>query len=103
MNVGEWGITFNFNQNFDISAFSSLSLVVTRPDGTTFTRTNPQVSVGGVALITSNDGTYLAHQYAVYTFTDGDLTMPGTYTARLSYTDATKHLVGDVASFEVSA
>lgn len=103
MNVGEWGITFNFNQNFDISAFTALSLVITRPDGTTFTRTSPQVSVGGIALTTPNDGIYAAHQYAVYTFADGDLTVPGTYTARLSYTDATKHLVGNVASFGVSA
>jgi hypothetical protein len=102
MNVGEWGITYNLNQNFDISGFTILSLVITRPDGTTITRTNPQVSVGAAPLVTSDDGTYATNQYAIYVFAVGDLTLPGTYTSRLSYTDATKHLVGDVVSFDVS-
>lgn len=102
MNVGEWGITYNFNQNFDISGFTILGLVITRPDGTVITRTNPQVSVGAAPLVTPNDGTYAANQYAIYVFAVGDLTVEGDYTARLSYTDGSKHLVSDAASFTVS-
>lgn len=101
MNVGEWGITYNFNQNFNISGFTILSLVITRPDATTITRTNPLVTVGAVPLVTSG-GTFAANEYAIYVFAAGDLTVAGEYTSRLSYTDGSKHLVGDAASFTVS-
>lgn len=101
MNVGEWGITYNFNQNFNISGFTILSLVITRPDETTITRTNPLVSVGTIPLVT-DEGTFAANEYAVYVFAVGDLTVAGDYISRLSYTDGSKHLVGDAVSFTVN-
>ncbi|WP_426111024.1 hypothetical protein [Massilia sp. PWRC2] len=103
MNVGEYGISFNFNQNFTISGFTTLSLAITRPDGSVITKTNPAVSVGSVALVTPNDGTYAAGQYAVYVFADGDLSLPGDYKARLTYTDASKRLIGELVVFTVNA
>ena len=104
MNVGEYGISFNMNVNFNISAFTALSLVFTRPSGTTFTRTNGDVTVPATPLVTDDMGTFAANQYAKYTFQPGDLTIPGTYTARLTYDNGPGlRLISDVASFEVTA
>lgn len=99
MNVGEYGLVFNLNVNFDISAATSLQLAITRPDNTTI---NGVPTVGAVDLLTNDDGTYLAHKYCTYTFVNGDLTQPGDYLARLTYTDGTKRLISDPTSFTVS-
>lgn len=102
MNVGEYGIVHNLNVNYDISGFTALSQVYTRPDGTTFTRTNGDVTAPAVALVTDDMGTFAANKYSRYIFQDGDLTVAGTYTVRLTYTDASKRLVSDSTSFTVS-
>ena len=104
MNVGEYGITFNMNVNFNISGFTTLSLAFTRPDGSTFTRTNSGsiVTVGGSPLVTTDLGTFAANEYCIYVFQSGDLTLEGTYSARLTYTDASKRLVSDATSFTVN-
>ena len=99
MNVGEYGLVFNLNVNFDISAATSLQLAITRPDGTAITGTP---TVGAVDLVTTDDGTYLAHKYCIYTFVAGDLNQAGDYIARLTYTDSTKRLISDPTSFSVS-
>lgn len=103
MNVGEYGITHNLNVNYTITGFTTLSLTYTRPDGTVITRTGADVTVGAVPLVTSDLGTFAAGKYSIYVFKTGDLTIPGEYTVRLTYTDASKRLVSDVASFTVSA
>jgi hypothetical protein len=99
MNVGEYGQVFNLNVNFDISAATSLQLAITRPDNTTITAVP---TVGLVDLVTTDDGTYLAKKYCKYTFVAGDLNQAGEYTARLTYTDASKRLISDPTSFTVS-
>lgn len=104
MNVGEYGIAHNLNVNYGIGAFTSLSLVYTRPDGTLITRTGADVTVPAVAIVTNNGmGTFAANQYSRYVFKAGDLTIPGEYTVRLTYTDASKRLVSDQTSFTVGA
>jgi len=103
MNVGEYGLAHNLNVNYNISAFTTLSMVYTRPDGTLITRTGADVTVPAVALVTTDMGTFAANQYAKHIFKVGDLTLAGTYTVRLTYTDATKRLVSDQTSFVVSA
>lgn len=102
MNVGEYGITFNFNQNFTLTGFTSLSLAITRPDGTVLTKVSPAVSVGATPLVTPADGTYAAGQYSTYTFAAGDLSVAGDYKVRLTYTDASKLLISDPAVFTVN-
>lgn len=102
MNVGEYGISFNLNVNYDISGFSTLSLAFTRPDGTTFTAANGPVTVPSVPLATTDQGTFAANQYVKYAFAASDLTKAGPYTVRLTYTDATKRLISDITSFSVS-
>lgn len=102
MNVGEYGISFNLNVNYNIASFTSLSITFTRPDGTTFTAINGPVTVGAAPLVTTDQGTFAANQYCIYLFTVTDLTKAGTYTARLTYTDAAKRLISDIASFVVN-
>lgn len=102
MNVGEYGISFNLNVNYDLSGFTTLSLAFTRPDGTVFTTANGPVTVPSTPLATTDQGTFAANQYAKYSFAAGDLTKPGIYTVRLTYADATKRLISDIASFSVS-
>lgn len=99
MNVGEYGLVFNLNVNFDISAATSLQLAITRPDGTAIAGVP---TVGLVDLTTTDDGTYPAKKYCSYTFVDGDLNQVGDYTARLTYNDAAKRLISDPTSFSVS-
>ncbi len=102
MNVGEYGIAFNLNVNYNISGFTALSLVITRPDATLITRTNGDVTAPAVPLVTTDMGTFAANEYAKYIIQAGDLTEAGEYTVRLTYTDATKRLVSDQTSFTVS-
>jgi hypothetical protein len=99
MNVGEYGLVFNLNVNFDISGATTLQLAITRPDNTTITA---MPTVGSVDLVTTDSGTFLAHKYCIYTFATGDLNQAGTYTARLTYTDSTKRLISDPTTFTVS-
>lgn len=100
-NVGEWGISYNLNVNYNISAFTTLSLTFTRPDGTSFTRTGSDVTAPAVPLVTDDSGTFAANEYAKYVFKAGDLSVDGVYIVRLTYEDATKHLVSDFADFVV--
>lgn len=102
MNVGEYGISLNLNVNFNIAAFTTLSLVFTRPDGTTITRTAPDVSVPAVPLVTADLGTFAANEYCTYLFQLGDMSIEGDYSVRLTYTDASKRLISDVATFTVN-
>lgn len=101
MNVGEYGIAHNVNVGYDISGKTSLILSYARQDGTTFTVNDPAVTVGTVP-ITTTSGPFAANQYCVYVFKNGDLTVPGTYTVRLTYNDATKHLISDPVTFTVN-
>jgi hypothetical protein len=106
MNVGEYGIQYNLNVNYNISAFTALRLEITRPDATVITRTQANITVPAVPLVTS-EGTFSANQYARYYFQDGDLTLPGSYSARLTFTNtgATPplNLISDVTTFTVNA
>lgn len=103
MNVGEYGISYNLNVNYNISGFTALSLAFTRPDASVFTRTNGDVTVPASPLVTTDSGTFAANEYCTYLFEDGDLSQAGTYTVRLTYTDASKRLISDATSFTVSA
>lgn len=103
-NVGAWGVAYYLNVNYNLTAATVLTLTITWPDGSTFTRTGPDVTAPNVDYVTADgNGTFLAGQYSKYAFKAGDLTVPGTYTARLTYDDGTKHIPSDVDSFVVNA
>lgn len=97
MNAGEFGRVLNFATQFDMSAATSLSIVFTKPNGTTISPT----AVIGIASLQAPTSTFLPYQYVSYTFANGDLDQSGTYTARVSYTDASKHLLSPLVRFNV--
>lgn len=102
MNVNEYGVVFQFGTSFDMSGSTALSLAFTKPDGTVLTKTNPAVTVGSVQ-ITTPLGTFAVHQYVLYTFAAGDVTLAGTWKVRLTYTDATpQQLISDIGSFTIN-
>lgn len=104
MNVGEYGIQFNFNANYTLTGATSLTLDFTRPDNTVFSATGAFVTSPAVDYVTGDgNGTFLSGKYARYTFKAGDLTVAGAYLVRLTYMDDTKLLKSEPASFTVNA
>lgn len=101
MNAGEYGIQYNINTGYDMSGATSLNLTITRPDGSQFTASSPDVSVGNADLNTGYV-VFKAKQYSQYVFKNGDIPVSGNYTARLVYNDATKHLISSPVTFTVN-
>lgn len=101
MNLNEWGIHLWFSVGFDLRGFDALSIEFTKPDLTTLTVTNPAVSVGTMDVQTIF-GTFPANKYADYVFTVGQVDQEGEWSARLTYTDSTQHLISDVAAFVIN-
>ena len=99
VNKGEYGIACVFNTSFNLSAFTVLQIQFTKPDASllTVSATAPNVN------ITTALGTFLANQYAQYTFQNGDLNETGVWQARVLYTDATPmHLISNISTFTVN-
>lgn len=96
--AGEYGVQFNINGNYDMSAYTALSLKFTRPDATTFTVTP---TLGTIPLITPL-GIFPANQYVTYITTMTDLPTDGGYQMRLTYTDVYKRVLSPVINFAVS-
>lgn len=101
-NVGEYGKALNINTNYDMSVNTALELVITRPDSTSFTRNSPAVTISASPLVTGDSGTFAANEYMRYLVQDGDLTVPGEYAVRCSYTDALPMRLIATTSFTVS-
>lgn len=99
-NVGDFGRYYRLNANFDMSGFSSISLVITRPDGSSITKASPDVALIATDLSTPL-GPFLANQHIAYKFADGDLNAAGNYSVRLSYNAPGEHVTSDVAVFTV--
>lgn len=101
LNVNEYGFPLVFSTGYDMSAETSISIAFTKPDGTALTVSNPSVTVPVIDLETT-DGLFLANQYVSYTFASGDVDQVGIWSARVIYNDAApRHLISDVATFEV--
>lgn len=98
LNITEYGLAFNLNANFDLRGATSLELSFMRPDGTTFTGVP---TVPNAPIVSPDQGTFSAGNYARYIFRAGDLTIPGEYIVRLVYTDDTKRILSELTSFEV--
>jgi len=91
---GEVGRVFRLSTGgFDMSASTGLSLIFTKPDGTTLTKTeassNP-VTAPAVALTNDTDlGNQSASTYFEFTSVASDFDQAGTWTVCGVYTDAT--------------
>ena len=102
MIVGEYGIVFNFCVNFNLSSWTSLNLIFTKPSGTSLIVTNPEVSLGTVDIIT-NIQRFSAYTYVVYVFASGNVDQAGTWKVRLEYEDATpRKLISTTSQFSIS-
>lgn len=101
LNVGEYGVELLFSTGFDMSDFTGLSIVFTKPSGTILIVTNPAVTVPA-ADVETTDGLFLANQYVAYTFVSGDIDQVGVWSARVTYDDAApRHLISDASQFTV--
>jgi len=84
MKIGEYGVLFRFDANYDMSAWTALTLTFTKPDESFLIKTNPAVSLGATTVPTSL-GTFLANQYVQYTFVAGDIDQAGDWEVFLTY------------------
>lgn len=100
MRVGEYGVKFAFSVGFNLTGFTDLSIVFTKPDGTTLTVTNPAVTAPNVNLETTA-GLFPAGEYALYTFANGDVNQSGNWCAYVIYDGNGEHLISDPADFTV--
>ena len=99
MNVGQWGSTLYVSTGFNMSAYTTLQLLFTKPDLSTMTVT----AVLGTTTQTINGVTLTANEYVSYTFATGDLDQVGNWTVQVLYTDAVQHLPSNQVSFPVGA
>ncbi len=97
MNSGEFGVIFRLGVGFDMSGNTALSLTFTKPSGATLTVSDPAVTAPA-----STGGSFGANEYFSYTFADGDVDEAGTWTVRGTYTDGSKQLISDTATFTVN-
>ncbi len=107
INENEYGVACVFNTAYDMSSFTTLSFLFTKPDGTTLLKTSVAngVTCPNVNVVTAL-GTFLANQYAQYFFINGDLDILGIWQARIIYDNnlATPplHLISNQSSFTVT-
>lgn len=98
MKINEYGVVLQFGTSFDMSSYTSLSLTFTKPDLSTLTVT-PTLGVGAVSTPL---GSFATHTYVTYTFLSGQVNQAGSWSARLTYQDATPaRLISDVGTFTV--
>ena len=106
MNSGEFGVKFRLNVGYDISGFSSLSLVFHKPSGAELTVDDgdgvsaPATAATGT-LATGETYSYSANEYFEYTTADGDIDEEGKWTVCGVYVDGEKRLVTHPVHFHV--
>lgn len=89
--AGEYGKVLRINAGVDLGASTARQLTVTRPDGSSFTRDQTDISVGTTPVtveVEDDDGsvvsrTFAANEYVQYTLQSGDITLGGRYRLKL--------------------
>lgn len=98
MNKGEYGVAVRLGVGYDISGFSSLTLVFHKPSGAKLV-----VHAGdGVSAPNSSASGFSADEYFEYTTQNGDIDEEGVWTLCGIYVDNEKRLVSDHTSFTVT-
>ena len=104
LKLNEFGLVFRHDAKYDLTAQTSLTLTLTKPDRTTLAKTLATgLSIGTVDYDASADGlgTMLANEYVQFTTGAGEMDQAGRWTSELAYADATQSLRSEVATFEV--
>lgn len=97
--VGEIGKVINLITGYDMSSATTVSVVLTKPDGTTTTKTGSSVVVG-----TTTSGNLIANEYFEYTTEASDIDQAGTWGIYGIYEDGTpKKFLSTEADFIVLA
>jgi hypothetical protein len=106
--VEESGRKLRVNAGFDMSAYTELSLIFCKPDGTAVTKTTADGVTLGASAVTDPDlGALVADQYVEYDIEVGLITSSdaGQWQVQLKYTDTSvepdDNLFGSVAYFTV--
>lgn len=104
--VGESGKAFRYFTAYDMSAYTALTLKFVRPDGTSFSRTNPAVYLGG-GVVDPQLGSLPAQQYLEYLIQPNDFTDVGEHTVTGQFEnlvpDPDTILIGPTVTFTVEA
>lgn len=85
--VGESGKPIRLWTKFDMSSYTSLTMVFTDPDGNTFTRTDgssPPVSLGS-KIVDEDLGVINANEYMEYQCLASDFDQEGTWSVQGTY------------------
>lgn len=100
MKLGESGKVFRVNTGFDISAYTSLELVFTKPDGSSVSVTDPRVTAPSVA-----GGGFNADEYMEFTTNSTDFDTAGIWRVYAKFTNTTPDpdqiYLGDEVGFKV--
>lgn len=103
LRVGEVGKTIRVNTGYDLSSNTELTLVFTKPGGTTVSKTTADGITAPSVDVTADDGsTFTADEYMSYNTESGFLDESGTWQVYAQYDDATpKTFIGDTTTFQV--
>jgi len=87
--VGETNKAFNVaSGGYDMSSYTELSLIFTKPDGTSVTKTTSDGVVIGIGLTSDPDlGTVAANEHVTLPIPVGFLDQAGTWCVYLKYTN----------------
>jgi hypothetical protein len=110
MKAGEIGVVVVVGTSYDLSGKTSLTVTIINPDGTTQTVADGDISISASPYASSH-GTFAGNTYAMF---DTTATMfeqsqiasgasTGTWSAYLTYVDATKTLYSDTFTITVDA
>lgn len=98
---GEYGNRLFVNTNDDLSAATNIKLKL-KGEGKTLALTSSDgLVVGSVDLVVSEEETFLANQYVIYTTKPGDICSGGKWRAYVEYDNGTERKVGETAFFYV--
>ena len=105
MKIGETGVTFRVNANFDMSSNTELTIVFVKPDNTKVTKVKSDgVTLGASDVVDDDLGTLTANEYMEYE-TEDIFDIAGTWRVYGIYTDTAEepddYFIGDTSSFEV--
>ena len=101
LTVGEYGVVIRVNVGIDVSEYTSISLIFTKPSGAVLEVENPLVYVPSTDVNT-NLGVFYGKKYCEYSFKEGDLDQCGNWTVRVVYVDQSKKLISPIKNFTVS-
>jgi len=110
MKVGESGVTIVVGTSYDLSSKTSLTVTIINPDGTEQTVADGDISLSA-SEYSSSHGTFAGNTYAMFDSTSSMFSQDqiasgdsnGTWSAYLTYVDATKTLISDTFTITVDA